>query len=301
MQSQVAATKIGSAPAARRGRRQAYATIALLLPAYGWLLLAVFLPLGAMLVFSFLKSTPFGSKPLLFTTQNYMAFAQRPYLYGVAWDSLKLGFWTTGLCAAIGLPAALALARATEGRLRQVLFLLVILPFWTNGLVRIFSWTMVLRDGGIIDQAVHLVFPSAGPLGLLYSFPAIVIGLVHAYLPYMVLTCYLAVAAIEDAVIEAARSLGGRSPAVFLTVILPLAAPGLVSGAILIFVPVIGSFMEPRILGGRTGVTMGTVIEDQFTQAFNWPLGAALSFMMLAVVLATFALFSGVLRKRLAA
>ncbi len=282
-------------------RNPAWATAALLLPAYGWLLLAVFLPLGAMLVFSFLKTTPFGSsKPLIFTTQNYLAFVSRPYLWNVAWTSLSLGFWTTGICAAIGLPAALALARATRGRVRQTLFLLTILPFWTNGLVRVFSWTMLLREGGLLDDLVRLVVPAAGSMSLLYSFPAIVIGLVHAYLPYMILTCYLAVASIEDGLIDAARSLGARAPAVFFTVILPLALPGLVSGSILIFVPVIGSFMEPRILGGRIGVTMGTVIEDQFTQAYNWPLGAALSFTMLAVVLVIFALFSSVLRKRLA-
>lgn len=285
-------------PRSRRGA----ATAALLLPAYGWLLLAVFLPLGAMLVFSFLKTTPFGSsKPLIFTLQNYLAFVTRPYLVDVAWTSLKLGFWTTAVCALIGLPTALALARCTRGRVRQTVFLLTILPFWTNGLVRIFSWTMLLRQGGILDDLVHLVAPSASSVGLLYSFPAIVIGLVHAYLPYMILTCYLAVAGIDDALIDAARSLGARLPVVFGTVILPLALPGLVSGSILIFVPVIGSFMEPRILGGRIGVTMGTVIEDQFTQAYNWPLGAALSFTMLGVVLVIFAVFSGVLRKHLAA
>ena len=276
-------------------------TLALLAPAYGWLLVAVFLPLLAMLAFSFLTATPLGNKPLVFTINNYLAFVRRPYLVGVAWESLKLGLWTTGVCAALGLPAALALARATQGRLRQTLFLLIILPFWTNGLVRIFSWTMVLREGGIFDQIVHVVLPAAPSVSLLYSTPAVVIGLVHAYLPYMILTCYLAVAEIEDGVIDAARSLGARAPTVFVTVILPLALPGLVSGAILIFVPVIGAFMEPRILGGRIGVTMGTVIEDQFTAAFNWPLGAALSFTMLAAVLIVFAVFSGVLRGRLAA
>ena len=196
---------------------------------------------------------------------------------------------TTAICAAIGLPAALALARATQGRSRQVLFLLIVLPFWTNGLVRIFSWTMVLREGGVLDYLLRLVIPGAPSASLLYSFPAIVIGLVHAYLPYMILTCYLSAAAIEDAHIEAARSLGARLPVIFWKIVLPLTAPGLVSGAILIFVPVIGSFMEPRILGGRVGVTMGTVIEDQFVQAFNWPLGAALSFTMLAFVLLIFA------------
>ncbi|WP_158814148.1 ABC transporter permease [Methylocapsa sp. S129] len=294
------ATRIAPSLPARLSSRRAWTTAGLLIPAYGWLTLAVFLPLGAMLFFSFLKAAPFGDRPLVFTFDQYLAFFRRPYLFDVAWRSIELGLWTTGLCALIGLPAALALARATRGRARQVLFLLIILPFWTNGLVRIFSWTIVLREGGVLDQALHLVLPSAPGLSLLYSYPAIVIGLVHAYLPYMILTCYLSVAAIEDSVVEAARSLGARTPAIFWKIILPLSLPGLVSGAILIFVPVIGSFMEPRILGGRIGVTMGTVIEDQFTQAFNWPLGAALSFIMLAVVLLIFGLTSRILPGRVA-
>ena len=285
---------------ARAISRRAWITAGLLTPAYGWLTLAVFLPLCAMLFFSFLKAAPFGDRPLVFTFDQYLAFFRRPYLFDVAWRSIELGLWTTGLCALIGLPAALALARATRGRVKQVLFLLIILPFWTNGLVRIFSWTIVLRDGGVLDQALHAVAPTAPGLSLLYSYPAIIIGLVHAYLPYMILTCYLSVAAIEDAVVEAARSLGARALIIFWKIILPLSLPGLVSGAILIFVPVIGSFMEPRILGGRIGVTMGTVIEDQFTQAFNWPLGAALSFIMLAVVLAIFGVASRILPGRVA-
>jgi len=266
--------------------------MALLAPAYLWLTLAVFLPLAVMLFFSFLHAAPFGHRPLILTLEQYRAFLQRPYLLDVAWRSISLALWTTGLCAAIGLPAAVALARATRGRSRQVLFLLIVLPFWTNGLVRIFSWTMVLREGGILDLALHAVLPSAPHFALLYSYPAIVIGLTHAYLPYMILTCYLSVSAIDDALIEAAQSMGARVPVIFAKIVLPLSLPGLMSGAILIFVPVIGCFMEPRILGGRVGVTMGTVIEDQFTQAFNWPLGAALSFIMLAVVLVIFGLTS---------
>jgi spermidine/putrescine transport system permease protein len=284
----------------RLARRQ-WTTAALLAPAYGWLTLAVFLPLGAMLFFSFLKAAPFGARPLQFTFDNYLAFVRRPYLIDVAWTSIQIGLWTTGLCALIGLPAAIALARATRGRSQQVLFLLIVLPFWTNGLVRVFSWTMVLREGGVLDYALHLVAPSAPSVALLYSFPAIIVGLVHAYLPYMILTCYLSAAAIDDAYIEAARSLGARTPMIFAKIVLPLSLPGLISGAILIFVPVIGSFMEPRILGGRVGVTMGTMIEDQFVQAFNWPLGAALSFTMLAVVLIIFGISSRALSARFGA
>lgn len=281
--------------------RRRWAIAALVAPAYGWLTLAVFLPLSAMLFFSFLKAAPFGTRPLQFTIDNYLAFVRRPYLVDVAWTSIQIGLWTTGLSALIGLPAAMALARATKGRSQQVLFLLIVLPFWTNGLVRVFSWTMVLREGGVLDYALHLVAPPAPPFSLLYSFPAIVIGLVHAYLPYMILTCYLSAAAIDEAYIEAARSLGARNPMIFAKVILPLCLPGLISGSILIFVPVIGSFMEPRILGGRVGVTMGTMIEDQFVQAFNWPLGAALSFTMLGVVLLLFGVSSRVLPRRILA
>jgi spermidine/putrescine transport system permease protein len=276
------------------------ATVAMLLPAYAWLTLGVFLPLLAMFAFSFMKKSPFNGGAIEFTFDQYLSFANRPYLIQIAWASFKLGFWTSAICAIIGLPAALALARTTRGRTRQVLFFLIILPFWTNGLVRIFSWTMVLRDGGILDQAVHVVVPSLPPVGLLYSFPAIVIGLVHAYLPYMILTCYLSLIAIDDQLIDAAQSLGARQPIIFAKIILPLATPGLVSGCVLIFVPVIGSFMEPHILGGKVGITMGTVIEDQFLQAFNWPLGAALSFSMLAFVLLVFGAFARILRDQLA-
>jgi len=277
--------------------RQGWVTASLLMPAYGWLTLAVFLPLCAMLFFSFLKTMPVANRPLVFTVDHYLAFVNRPYLFDVAWTSIQLGLWTTGFCVLLGLPTALALARSTFGRSRTVLLLLIILPFWTNRLVLVFSWTMVLREGGILDQALHLIVPSAPPLALLYSFPAIIICLVHAYLPYMVLTCYLALTSIEDDIFEAARSLGARNLVIFWKIILPLSLPGLASGAVLIFVPVIGSFMEPRILGGRVGVTMGTVIEDQFTKAFNWPLGAALSFIMLAFVLVVFGASSRLLSR----
>jgi spermidine/putrescine transport system permease protein len=270
----------------------------MLFPAYAILAISVFLPLIVMAFFSILKRSPFDPGPLTFTIDHYLVFARRPYLLDVAWTSIQLGLWTTGICIALGLPAALALAKAVKGRSRAVLFLLIILPFWSNGLVRIFSWTMVLRDGGVLDYGWHLLFPSAPPIGLLYSFPAIVIGLVHAYLPYMILTCYLSMSAIDDQLLEAAQSLGARWPAMFGKIVLPLALPGIIAGSVLIFVPVVGSFMEPRILGGKTGVTMGTVIEDQFTQGFNWPLGSAMAFTMLGFVLVLFGVFGGALKSR---
>lgn len=123
------------------------------------------------------------------------------------------------------------------------------------------------------------------------------IGLVHSYLPYVILTSYLALQAIDDSLIEAARSMGARRRTILRRIVLPLAAPGIIAGAVLIFVPVVGSFMEPRLLGGRKGTYYGTVIEDQFVAVFNWPLGAALSFILLAVVLVVLALASPALRR----
>ena len=139
--------------------------------------------------------------------------------------------------------------RSTFGKTREMLLILILLPFWTNGLVRVFSWTMVLRENGFLDSLLHMVAPEAGSIGFLYTRYAIVVGLVHGYLPYMILTCYIALSTIDDAIIEAAASLGARWWTILFKILLPLAAPGLISGAVLTFIPVIGSFMEPRILG----------------------------------------------------
>jgi len=238
-----------------------------------------------------------GNRPIEFTYRHYLAFINQPYLLGIGLNSIVIGLWTTSICAVLGFLAALALVRTTMGRSRETLLILILLPFWTNALVRIFSWTMVLRENGFLDNLFHLIVPDVGSIAILYSRYAIVLGLVHGYLPYMILTCYIALLTIDETLIEAAVSLGARWWVVLGKILLPLAVPGLMSGAVLIFIPVIGSFMEARILGGRVGVTMGTVIEDQFTQAFNWPLGASLSFTMLAVVLGILATFSGVLRR----
>lgn len=278
----------------RSGLRPA---LPLLLPAYLWLVLAVFLPLSAMAFFSFMSDLPLAGRPWHFTLANYREFLERE-LYGrLLWRSLRLGLEVTFWCTLIGFPCAYVLAKVLKGRSRETIFLLVILPFWSNGLVRVFSWAMVLREGGLIDRALNAVLPFPVSIDLMYSYPAVVIGLVHSYLPYMVLTCYLMLQAIDDSLIEAARSLGASRLTVLRRLVIPLALPGIAAGAVLIFVPVVGSFMEPRILGGRAGTFYGTVIEDQFMAVFNWPLGAALSFILLAVVLVLLALAAPVLRR----
>ncbi|MFO1170824.1 MAG: ABC transporter permease [Hyphomicrobiaceae bacterium] len=264
---------------ARQHQRQAVAFLTA--PAYLWLALTVFLPLAAMLYFSFLTVAPIGNRVPELTLEHYTAFFTKEIYWYNAWRSFELGLYVTGICLLIGYPAAFFLAKRIRGRWREALFLLIILPFWSNALVRTFSWTMVLR----------------GPLDLLFTYPAIVIGLVHAYLPYAILTIYVALQGIDDSLTEAARSLGATKIQTFNRVLLPLSMPGVLSAVFLIFIPVVGSFMEPRILGGKYGMMLGPAIENQFTTVFNWPLGAALSFMMLAIVLLIIALSAPLLRR----
>ena len=271
--------------------------VTLLSPAYLWLTVAVFLPLSAMAFFSFLSDVPFGGRDWHVTLDNYRAFFETTTYATLLWKSLKLGLIVTAVSVIVGFPCAWVLAKVVKGRSREALFLLVILPFWSNSLVRIFSWAIVLRGNGVLDRAVNAVLPWEVKLSLMFSPTAIVIGLVHSYLPYVILTSYLALQAIDDSLIEAARSLGARRRTILWRLILPLAAPGIIAGAVLIFVPVVGSFMEPRLLGGRLGTYYGTVIEDQFVAVFNWPLGAALSFILLAVVLAILAAASPILKR----
>jgi spermidine/putrescine transport system permease protein len=286
-------TGLASDPAGSGLRR----AVPLLLPAYVWLTLAIFLPLSSMAFFSFTSDMPLSGREWSFTLANYQAFFSTDIYLVLLGASLRLGLEVTFWCLLLGFPAAYVLAKVLRGRSREAIFLLVILPFWSNGLVRVFSWAMVLREGGLLDTLLNAVLPFRINIDLMYSYPAVIIGLVHSYVPYVVLTCYLSLQAIDDSLIEAARSLGASRLTVLRRLILPLAVPGIVAGAVLVFVPVVGSFMEPRILGGRTGTFYGTVIEDQFVAVFNWPLGAALSFILLAVVLAILAAASPIMRR----
>lgn len=266
-------------------------------PAYLWLTLTIFLPLVVMLYYSFLSDVPIGDRTVELTLENYAAFFEKDFYQTLMIRSFRLGFEVTFYCLLFGFPCAYLLAKTIKGRWREALFLLIILPFWSNALVRIFSWTMVLRGNGVLEYAVNWAIPGFGSLNLMFTYPAIIVGLVHSYIPYMILTCYISIEAIDDHLIEAARSLGAKRLSILRRIIIPLSMPGIVAGSILIFVPVVGSFMEPRILGGTRGTFIGTIIEDQFTAVFNWPLGAALSFIMLAVVLVILAIMTPVIRR----
>lgn len=279
-------------------QRRRLAISGLTAPAYLWLLLTIFLPLSVMFFFSFLEKSPWRSHAMLFTLAQYESYFAKDYLLFLTRRSIYLGLIVTAACIIVGYPAAYLLAKRVKGRWREALLLLIVLPFWSNGLVRVFSWTMVLRADGIIDRGLAII-PGMPSFNLIYTYTAVVIGLVHSYLPYMILTCYISLQAVDDSLVEAARSLGASPATVLRRIVLPLSVPGLVTGVVLIFIPVVGSFMEARILGGPQGTMLGITIEDQFTQVDNWPFGAALSFILLAIVLVILAIGYPLVRRHL--
>ena len=269
----------------KSGRINLNTPLTLTTPTYLWLAFTVFLPLSAMFFFSFLTDAPFGNKEVFISLENYQAIWDKTFYQLLLFKSFRLGLEVTVLCFLIGFPCALILAKHVKGYWREAIFVLIILPFWSNALVRIFSWTMVLRGNGVIEMTLNWISPGFGDFSLMFTYQAILIGLVHSYLPYMILTCYVSIQSIDDSIIEAARVLGASRIMILMRLIIPLSLPGIAAGSVLIFIPVVGSFMEPRILGGREGTFIGTIIEDQFTRVFNWPLGAALSFLMLFIIL----------------
>lgn len=269
----------------KSGRINLNTPLTLTAPTYLWLAFTVFLPLSAMFFFSFLTDAPFGNKEVFFSLENYQAIWDKTFYQLLLFKSFRLGLEVTVLCFLVGFPCALILAKHIKGYWREAIFVLIILPFWSNALVRIFSWTMVLRGNGVIEMTLNWISPGFGDFSLMFTYQAILIGLVHSYLPYMILTCYVSIQSIDDSIIEAARVLGASRIKILMRLIIPLSLPGIAAGSVLIFIPVVGSFMEPRILGGREGTFIGTIIEDQFTRVFNWPLGAALSFLMLFIIL----------------
>lgn len=197
--------------------------------------------------------------------------------------SFLLSAVTTLVCLLIGFPAALYMA-LQDRRRREVLLLLVTIPFWTNLLVRTYALILLLRNGGLIDSALsHLGV--GGPLNWMYTPLAVQIGLTYAFLPFMVLPIYTSLEKLDWRLVEAAFDLGATRSRALRRVIWPLALPGVVSGCVLVFAPALGSYFIPDLLGGAKTLMIGNLIQNQFGSARDWPFGAALSFALLAVVL----------------
>ncbi|HEV7369805.1 ABC transporter permease [Arenibaculum sp.] len=198
--------------------------------------------------------------------------------------SLGLALWTTALALAVGLPTALYIAMQPPAR-RNLLVFLVTIPFWTNLLVRNYAWILLLRNNGLLDGLLRWMGVTDGPLGILYTDTAVAIGLVYSFLPFMVLPIYTSLEKMDFRLVEAAYDLYAGKWQALRRIVLPLAAPGIAAGCVLVFIPCLGAYVTPELLGGGKALLIGNLIQGQFGVARNWPFGAALAFALLAIVL----------------
>jgi spermidine/putrescine transport system permease protein len=257
-------------------------TALLLAPGGLWLLLFFLVPVAALVGYSVMPRGIYGGVEHGFTLANYRQFLDPIYLR-ILWRTVLLSGLCTALCAVAGFPMAFAIARS--GRWKNVLLALVILPLWTSFLVRTYALIFLLRDNGLVNDLLRGLGYRGEPLHLLYTQGAVLLGLVYGFLPLMVLPVYATLEKLDPALLEAAEVLGARPWSRFRRVILPLARPGLLAGCLLVFVPSLGAFLTPDLLGGARQMMLGGLIQNQFGPARNWPFGAAASVIVMAAVL----------------
>ena len=269
-----------------RSRTSRFSCPSCWLAAPGLLWLGVFflLPLGLVFAISFASRGNYGGIIWELTAVNYLDLFHP--LYGkILGQSLWYAAVTTVMCFLLGFPLAYVIARS-PARWQPFLLLLVMLPFWTNFLVRTYAWMVLLRHDGLINRVLLGMGLIDVPLDLLYTPSAVVIGLVYGYLPFMVLPIYVAVERLNPLLVDAAWDLYASPWGVLTRIVFPLTKPGIVGGCILVFIPSIGSFITPDLLGGARSMMIGNLIQHEYLVVRDWPLGSALSFVLMAIVMA---------------
>lgn len=254
-------------------------SFAMLAPIYIFTIIFIALPLIYMLVLSFLKQADTWGVVNEFTLKNYLDILEPVYLDTFI-ESLKLAFLTTGLIILIGYPFGYFMAKLSP-KWRSKVMLMLMIPFWTSSLIRLYGWIIIFRANGPLDKILMFLKLTDEPLKVLYTYPAVVVGMVYALVPFMILSVYSSVEKMDWSLVEASRDLGATSFQAFMTVTLRLTLPGLLSGVILTFVPSMGLFFIADILGGNKVVLIGNVIQEQLMKAHNWPFAAALSVVLM--------------------
>ena len=269
--------------------RRNYRLLILLSPVIFWLVCFFLLPLISVFIYSFLERETYGGIKWIFTLGNYQRLFDGLYL-SILWRSVSTAFVCTAICLIVGYPFAYYLA-CYKPKWQNVLLLLVVVPFWINFLIRTYAWILILRTEGLLNSFLALLIPNFQPLELLNTPFAVQIGLIYGYLPFMILPLYAALEQLDMSLIDAAKDLGASPRHAFWHITLPLSLPGILAGSMLVFIPTVGAFLTPDILGGGKVSFIGNVIERQFRTARDFPFGAALSFMLMGIVLAGTLLF----------
>jgi len=282
-----------------RARSPLWQRVGLLLP-YAWLLLFFLAPFAIVLKISL--ADPLVAQPpftplfdpgpglhLQATLENYrFVLGDRLYLLTYL-NSIGLAAVATLLCLLLGYPMAYGIARSRPAT-RHLLLLLVILPFWTSFLLRVYAWMGILSSHGTLNRLLLWAGVVERPLEILYTNTAVFLGMVYSYLPFMILPLYANLVQLEQDLLDAAADLGGRPSEVFRDVTLPLSLPGVVAGCLLVFIPAIGEFVIPALLGGSDALMIGRVVYDEFFLNRDWPVAAAVAVLLLLLLLGPIAL-----------
>jgi putrescine transport system permease protein len=285
----------------RRGDRL-WRSVVIALP-YFWLSLFFLAPFAIVFKISFADPlvaqppfTPFfdwaqdGQHRLLATLDNYR-FLTEDKLYWVSYlKSIKIALISTGLCLLLGFPMAYAIAR-TPYPWRNLLLLLVILPFWTSFLLRVYAWMIMLGKEGLINSMLEGVGLIDSPLQLLYTDAAVYVGIVYSYLPFMVLPLYATLEKLDLDLHDAAADLGAKPLQVFRDITLPVAMPGIIAGSLLVFIPALGEYVIPALLGGLDSLMIGRTLYDEFFINRDWPLASAVATVLLLILILPIMLF----------
>ncbi len=248
-----------------------------------WLAFFVAIPLIYVFIMSFCSIDEAYNVVFKFTTANYQRLFDPNYvqIYGT---SLIVAFLTTAICIIIGYPFSFLIARTTS-KYKALLYMLIIIPFWTNSLIRIYGWRTFLGTNGWLNTILTTLHITSEPVQFLFNRGATVLGMVYCLFPFMVLPLYTAIEKLDKSLLEASSDLGAKGPSTFIRVILPLTMSGIFSGSIMVFIPSLGYFFVADILGGGNSDVIGNLIERQFQSGNNWPLGAALSIILILITL----------------
>lgn len=242
----------------------------------------VAIPFVIVLAYSLLTRGAYGGVERPWTIESYQRLFDPLYL-AILWRSVWISAVSTALCVGFGFPLALFIARSTK---KNLYLSLVILPFWTSFLIRLYAWMFLLRDTGLINTVLQRMGLIHGPLPLLYNDGAVILGLVYGYLPFAVLPLYATLERQDPALLEAAADLGAQPFRALMQVTLPLSSQGIWAASILVFVPCLGTYLTSDLLGGSKTILIGNLVQNQFTTSRDWPFGAALSVALMAIATA---------------
>ncbi|MDR2773096.1 MAG: ABC transporter permease [Elusimicrobiota bacterium] len=264
-------------------RKKTVPLFAMISPVTAWLFLLIAVPLIYILIISFCSTNESHNIVFDFTLRNYARLFDSTIL-GIYTNSLIVAVLTTVVCVLIAYPFGYIMASTTPFR-KALMMIFLMLPFWTNSLIRLYSWRVLLGRNGYVNDFLIYIGLIDAPIEMMFTRGAVILGMVYTLLPFMVLPIHTVIDKLDNSLIEASKDLGAGFWKTFRYITLPLTAPGIFAGSIMVFIPSLGFFFVSDLMGGGNNQIIGNVISRQFKEAYNWPFGAALSIMLIAITL----------------